>query len=112
MASPMLVPENSTHVTLPRKFCFIATNEPATLQNTLYDSDGKIIIYKTTKLTEIPTVPGGAYALVLIKGEYEYGITSYQVSEPVGTKKESEFICYLDETVSTNILSSTRLAVR
>ena len=90
--SPLLVRENET-ARLPNKFNFIAINEEIGFNNYLTDPKGRMVITKTKKLTE------GASTLIVIKGDFENTITSFTESEPIGAKRNCEFIVSTNEKI-------------
>ena len=97
--SPLSSGEEPTEHPLPRCFRFTVDNTHGIIQHYIHDPHGRIVIFRAKKVTENPTVPGGASTLILVQANQEHMIARFSGNDPIGTIIEMEFIAHLDEEI-------------
>ena len=81
---------------LPRCFRFAVDNTPGIIQHYIHDPHGRIVIFRAKKLSDNPTIPGGASTLIIVQEHQEHMIARFSGNDPVGTICELEFIANLE----------------
>ena len=84
---------------LPRSFRFTVDNIPGIIQHYIHDPHGRIVIFRAKKLTDNPTITGGASTLIIAQTNQEHMIARFTGRDPIGTICELEFIANLQEEI-------------